>query len=111
MAIMRPMKKATLDISQPNDAWILHREEIETVHDGGCVCEALGISFEPYAGIVDKNVNQLATLENLIGKPHEIEAWQINISEGADLYARIVQIGSNQAAMYCRNRILQCTFH
>lgn len=30
------MKKATLDISQPNDAWILHREEIETTQDGSC---------------------------------------------------------------------------
>ncbi|MEI7973483.1 MAG: tetratricopeptide repeat protein [Bdellovibrio sp.] len=30
------MKKDTQNYTKPNDAWILHREEIETIQDGSC---------------------------------------------------------------------------
>ncbi|MGE0632233.1 MAG: hypothetical protein AB7O96_07485 [Pseudobdellovibrionaceae bacterium] len=30
------MTKQSLNFSKSNDAWILHREEIETIQDGNC---------------------------------------------------------------------------
>ncbi len=43
------MVNQSLSITQPNDAWILHREELETVQDGSCDIYVLLDAYSAFA--------------------------------------------------------------
>ncbi len=66
------MIKPSLDFTKPNDAWILHREEIETIQDGSCNVYVL---VDAYSGFcfgqeVSVDLPDLSRIDGILKTAH-----------------------------------------